>query len=114
MMYRREKRRTDPVRATWSAAKHRAKARNIPFSITVEDIPPVPARCPVLDIPLSMKHKRAHANSPSLDRIVPELGYVPGNVRWLSNRANHLKSNATLDEHRRVYEDALRLSWGPS
>jgi hypothetical protein len=36
------------------------------------------------------------ANSPSLDRIVPEVGYIDGNVRVISDRANRLKSNRTL------------------
>ena len=45
-------------------------------------------------------------DSPSLDRIVPELGYVKGNIRVISNRANHLKSDATLEEHRKILLDA--------
>jgi hypothetical protein len=43
-------------------------------------------------------------NSPSLDRIVPELGYVEGNVVWISNRANILKRDATWEELQRVAE----------
>ena len=41
-------------------------------------------------------------NSPSLDRIRPQLGYVAGNVRVISNRANHLKSNGTISEFEAV------------
>jgi len=36
--------------------------------------------------------------SPTLDRFIPELGYIPGNVDIISHRANALKSNATLEE----------------
>lgn len=36
--------------------------------------------------------------SPSVDKIVPEKGYVKGNVVWMSYRANSLKTDASLDE----------------
>ena len=35
------------------------------------------------------------ANSPSLDRIIPDLGYVEGNVAFISGAANTLKLNRT-------------------
>lgn len=41
---------------------------------------------------------KQHAASPSLDRIIPTLGYVPGNVWVISHRANELKRDATLQE----------------
>jgi hypothetical protein len=37
-------------------------------------------------------------NSPSLDRKTPELGYVRGNVAFISTKANRIKSNATTEE----------------
>jgi hypothetical protein len=36
--------------------------------------------------------------SPSLDRIKPELGYVPGNIQVISARANVMKNDATPEE----------------
>jgi hypothetical protein len=39
-----------------------------------------------------------------LDRIVPERGYVPGNVRVISDRANRLKGGRNLDHLRRLAE----------
>lgn len=75
-------------------AKDRAIARNLPFTITRNDVV-VPTICPVLGIPLKTGQKRA-ATSPSLDRIQPRLGYVPGNIRVVSDRANRLKGSLTL------------------
>lgn len=37
-------------------------------------------------------------NSPSIDRLDPTRGYVPDNVWIVSNRANTLKGDATLEE----------------
>ena len=34
----------------------------------------------------------------SLDCIIPELGYVPGNVAVISRRANTIKNDATIEE----------------
>lgn len=91
-----------PERALLSSAKQRAKEAGLPFTITEEDII-IPPCCPVLGIPLQRKAKRGGGdNSPSLDRIVPELGYVPGNIAVISNRANRIKSNATAEEIERV------------
>ena len=41
---------------------------------------------------------------PSLDRLVPDKGYVPGNVIWISLRANQIKSDGTSEEIFRVAE----------
>jgi hypothetical protein len=41
-------------------------------------------------------------NSPSLDRINNNLGYVPGNVIVVSDRANRIKNNATIEELEKI------------
>lgn len=38
------------------------------------------------------------SNSMSLDKIVPSLGYVPGNVVWCVNKVNTIKNDISLDE----------------
>lgn len=85
------------------SARERAKAAGLPFNITLDDII-IPKVCPVLGIEITpgIGTGRARPGSPSLDRIIPELGYVRGNVIVTSHRANTLKNNATVREMRRV------------
>lgn len=74
--------------------KSRAKANGVPFTLTLDDLH-IPEFCPVLGVPLKVG---TGDNAPSLDRLKPELGYVPGNVIVVSHKANRLRSNATLAE----------------
>ncbi len=79
-------------------AGRRALKLGLPFSISEEDFE-IPETCPVLGIELMLNARGSfNPHSPSLDRIVPELGYVKGNVRIVSNRANLLKRDASLEE----------------
>ena len=78
-------------------AKCRARDNNLPFSIEINDIE-IPKVCPLLGIPIETHHTKIHDNSPTLDKLLPHLGYVPGNILVISNRANRIKSNATVDE----------------
>ena len=65
---------------------------------------PLPTHCPVLGIelrywtPREGKSGRKNPNAASIDRNDSNLGYVKGNVRVISLRANQLKSNGTLAE----------------
>lgn len=50
------------------------------------------------------------SNSPSLDRLVPSIGYVRGNVAVVSWKANRAKNNLTARELRHLaifYTQAL-------
>lgn len=94
----------------WEGAKKRAKENGVLFCLTVHDIPDVPTVCPVLGIPIRANEKAGPLDSsPSLDRIRPTLGYVPGNVRIISNRANRIRSDATAAELSLIAWDALAL-----
>lgn len=83
-------------RSRWMlyAAKCRAKKEGIPFNITLADIV-VPTHCPVLGIKL---WSGDHMTAGSIDRIVPELGYVKGNVGVICLGVNHLKGRLKLAE----------------
>jgi hypothetical protein len=86
-----------PERKMLSRAKDRARKLGLPFEITVDDIV-VPKICPVLGIPLRVGEELFTDNSPSLDRIDPQRGYVKDNVVVLPYRANRIKNNGTLEE----------------
>jgi hypothetical protein len=75
-----------------------AVKNGIPFTIQFDELSDPPAFCPVLGVPLAYSNKSNDPNSPSLDRFIPEMGYVPGNVQWISMRANMLKRDGTVDE----------------
>lgn len=84
--------------------KYYAKKHDIPFDMTASDIP-IPETCPVLDIPIFFREGNGPLdNSPSIDRIRPELGYVKGNVIVISMKANRIKNDATVEELRKVHE----------
>jgi hypothetical protein len=92
-------------------AKARAKKRGIEFAITVSDIV-IPSHCPVLGIALETGIGLGggpQEHSPAIDRMDNTVGYVPGNVRVISYRANRLKNDASFEESRLIWEDAQRL-----
>lgn len=87
----------NPERCLWNSAKQTAKRKNLPFNIEVSDIV-IPERCPVFGFPLERNTGKAADTSPSIDKIIPALGYVKGNITIVSWRANRFKSNATVTE----------------
>lgn len=89
-------------------AKQRAKKYGLPFDITYKDIV-IPEKCPYLGIQLV---PFSEWSSPSLDRIIPELGYVKGNIQVISTKANTMKNNATRDELVAFAEAILSLDTG--
>lgn len=94
--WQRQARTTEPSRALVDRAKQRARRKDVPYGLRRQDLV-IPTHCPVLGIPLVIGAKRSDA-SPSLDRIDPVQGYVTGNVRVISDRANRLKGDRSLSE----------------
>jgi len=84
-----------------SACRRGANYNAWQFTVTEDDLE-WPTHCPVLPwielhYPGQYRHDPAGA---SLDRIDREKGYVPGNVRIISLRANLLRKDITYDELR--------------
>ena len=57
--------------------------------------------CPIFGVSL-IKGSGQTETSPSIDRIRPDLGYVKGNVQFISARANRIKYNASAGELRQI------------
>jgi|SRR5579859_1436557 len=89
------------------SAKKRAAKKKIRFTIALKDII-IPKICPLLGIPLSLGTRLRHRNSPSLDRIKPELGYTKGNIQVISWRANQIKNDSTLTELETIVQNWRR------
>jgi hypothetical protein len=110
LCYHRQK-SSDPVRLWASnavrAARGRAKRKNIEVSLDQEFIISIaPECCPVLGIPLlyaSDTNKKTD-NSPTIDRLDPNVGYIPSNISVISEKANRGKSDASLDQLVRLLE----------
>lgn len=90
-----DKYKSHPEKKIYQNVKGRAKKQNIPFDLELSDII-LPKKCPVLGIdiiPFSSSD-----NSPSVDKLDPNKGYVKGNIAIISRRANSIKFNANSDE----------------
>jgi hypothetical protein len=97
--YHRSYRERKPEQMLLTSARNRARKKGIPFNITVEDIV-IPEFCPILGIKLT-RNMGSHGgtfSSASVDKIIPENGYVKGNVQVISLLANNMKSSATPEQ----------------
>ena len=91
----------------WNRAKNRARKIGVRFDLKPSDIV-IPEFCPVLGVKLVRSKMKSNFASPSIDRIFPERGYVRGNVRVISQKANTIKNNSTIEE----LEKVLAYSYG--
>ena len=80
-------------------ARTRANARGREFTITLEDVEAVDTDiCPILNIPIKRymltantgKKPMQRPDTKTLDRIDASKGYVPGNIRIISWKANYM------------------------
>jgi len=97
--------RTDnTLKRQFNTRRQSALRNSILFTIKFENIEQ-PEYCPVLGIKLnygwSGEGCRDDAKA-TIDKLIPELGYVPGNVFVISWRANKLKSNMTIVELEKI------------
>lgn len=85
----------------YQSAKRRSKKHGLHFDLNHIDIS-VPKFCPVLGIPIRQAKNRMDDYSPTIDRLNPKFGYVKENICVMSNRANRIKSNGSIEEHEKV------------
>lgn len=86
-------------------AKLRAKQKGVPFDIAPEDVI-IPDVCPVFGFPFEYNNPSKTA---SLDRIIPELGYVKGNIAVISMKANSMKNSGSTEDVGKLYQWLLSL-----
>lgn len=93
-------------------ARARAAEKGIAFTMMLADLLPLPTNCPVYPwIKLVYGNSgRMAQESASIDRIDPKLGYIAGNVRVISWKANRQKGDATAQERAALAEDTVRLT----
>ncbi len=98
----RQYREANPAKYILGRVKRRARERGLAFDLVEADIE-VPTHCPVLGIALTTATGLGQRDSsPSVDRIDSSGGYVRGNIRVISMRANRIKNDATVEELEKV------------
>lgn len=100
-----------PYQTKFSRWKATAKAGLIKWDLEIDDLD-WPKTCPYLDIELNYNSDNKADNVASLDKIVPELGYVKGNVQIISYMANKMKSSATHEQLITFSKNAALLHGG--
>jgi hypothetical protein len=109
----------------FAVTKKRAVQRKVKFNISVLDLPILPSHCPVFpwikfEAPkprwlgkaknITYSQPRGYLNlAPSLDRMNSLGGYTKKNIRWVSCRANALKSNISCREAKFLFRDIRKL-----
>jgi hypothetical protein len=80
--------------------KTRSKEKNIEFNLELHDIV-LPEKCPVF------KKDFVYGDTNwtySIDRIDNSKGYIKGNIQIISNRANRLKGDFSIEELKLIVE----------
>lgn len=106
---------TDPrqwAKLRCSSIKTRANRDGVPFNLTPDDLLaalPDDMICPAIGIPMVLHSKGApSANTASVDKLIPSLGYIPGNIEVISQKANTLKQDVTDPEWFRKLADYVK------
>lgn len=100
--YRKKKFKADPQHYLWYIARTRSRQNGTEFSITKDDII-IPETCPIFNVVLT-KGDGYSPDAMSLDRVDNNKGYVPGNVRVISRKANLMKGSLTVEFLEKVFK----------
>lgn len=95
------------------AARARAKAANLPYDIDAHFVDGLLVdqrwRCALSRIPLVPPYRAVEPFGPSLDRIVPALGYVKGNVRVVCTIVNFAMNKWGADALQKLLDGCRTL-----
>ena len=100
-------------------ARRRALKKGLEYNLkSYKDLPEVPVFCPILGIPLVSNRGSKNGgsdNSPSLDRINNDRGYIIGNLQIISRKANQMKSNGSFEDIKKLYlfmkQQQIKQKW---
>ena len=85
------------------SCRARSKEKGLPFNLTTEYLESIwTNNCPAFGTTLNIDARKGSKEHAQLDRIIPDLGYVEGNVVWLSERANRIKDDASIEDLERL------------
>ena len=88
-----------------SRARSRSQYLKVPFDLDAGYLESIwTGFCPVTGVPLEKNTDRVNETAAELDRLVPEKGYVKGNVAFLSRKINRIKNNSNLIELEKLVE----------
>jgi hypothetical protein len=93
--------------------KERARRRGYESDLEIDDLPVLTNKCPVLGIVYTKGTLKNKDASPSIDRFNTNLPYLKkykDNLIFVSHRANRIKSNASVEEFRKILDYMLRVA----
>lgn len=110
----REKMKKDARRRLLNHLRNAAARRGVEFNLQKNDIDTLlvslPEFCPVFpNIKLVYEIGYKGDDHAEVDRINNDHGYISGNIRFISRRANRIKSDATAQELLWLWRDAQRI-----
>lgn len=107
---KRQRLKDRPFHTTIEQVRHRAAKKGLPFDLTEEYLDSIfTGVCPAFYVRLTLPREEpipGYTYKSSLDRIIPEKGYVKGNVIFLSDLANRIKAEA---DHQQIQAVATWL-----
>lgn len=78
------------------------------FTLTFDDIK-IPEKCPACGTQIAFGGPQQRNTSPSLDRIVPGLGYTPENTIIICFACNRRKNDSTPEQLYAIADYVYRL-----
>ena len=100
--------KNNPFLARHVKMKASCRQRKIPYDLDEVYLEQIWTKfCPISGIKLewsSSSQDRCSENVAELDRFKPELGYIKGNVSWISRKMNNLKSNGAIEDFEKILQ----------
>lgn len=94
-----------------NACRNRAKKESLPFDIDLDYLLSIYGEtCPYLGIKLSLVNSSGNSmDALSIDKIIPSLGYVKGNVMIVSFKANVMKQDVDIQTLKKFAHSILEI-----